>query len=162
MKIGILSDTHDNLNNLEKAVQLFREKGIHTLIHAGDFVSPFVLRAMEGKIENLVGVFGNNDGDKLMLRNISDKAGWSIVKPPHSLTLADKRFLIMHEPDILEIALQSGLYDTIIYGHTHKIDIIREKQTLVINPGETGGWLSGEGSAVILDTDTMKEELFTF
>jgi len=45
------------------------------------------------------------------------------------------------------------------YGHTDDLDI-REGKTLVINPGETGGWLKERSTVVILDTDTMKPEVF--
>ena len=83
-------------------------------------------------------------------------------KPPYAFDLDRKKALLLHEPDILDTAVKSGLYDVIIYGHTHKSDIKREGKTLIINPGEAGGWLSGKGSAVILDTDTMQEEFFTF
>lgn len=160
MKIGILSDTHDNLNSLKKAIEIFKENKIDTILHGGDFISPFVLRTLEGSVKKLIGVFGNNDGDKLRLNDSANKMGWELYLPPHPFELADKKFLMLHEPDILEAAAKSGMYDIIIYGHTHKNDIRKENGTLIINSGEAGGWLTGKESIVILDTDKMKGELF--
>ena len=48
--------------------------------------------------------------------------------------------------------------DVIIYGHTHEIDI-RKGETLIINPGEGGGWLTGRATAVLLDLTTMDIEI---
>lgn len=160
MKVGIIADTHDNLINLKKAADIFKERKIDTLLHAGDFVAPFVLRALVGNVKVLIGVFGNNDGDKLMLADIAKESGWELHSPPYSLTLAKRSLLMLHEPDILETAVKSSLYEVIIYGHTHKRDIKRERGTLIINPGEAGGWLTGKGSVVILDLNEMKEEIF--
>ena len=43
MKIGVLSDSHDNLPNIRKAVEVFSKNGVEALIHGGDFCSPFTL-----------------------------------------------------------------------------------------------------------------------
>ncbi|MCD6495052.1 metallophosphoesterase family protein, partial [Candidatus Bipolaricaulota bacterium] len=40
MKIGIISDTHDNMPKIAAAVRLFNEEHIDLVVHAGDFISP--------------------------------------------------------------------------------------------------------------------------
>jgi predicted phosphodiesterase len=50
-------------------------------------------------------------------------------------------------------------YDLIIYGHTHKPDIRRERRTLAINPGETGGWLTGKSTVALFDPATREAEI---
>jgi putative phosphoesterase len=159
MRIGILSDTHDNLSNLKRALEILQRERIDTILHGGDFISPFVLRSLSGSIKKLIGVFGNNDGDKLRLTDFARKMGWELHHPPYSFAMAEKRILILHEPDILETAIKSTLYKVIIFGHTHQTEIRRENGTLIINPGEVGGWLTGKGSMVILDMKRMKEKL---
>ena len=47
MKIGMMADTHDNLNNIKKAVEIFNQEKIDLLLHAGDFVSPFTARELQ-------------------------------------------------------------------------------------------------------------------
>jgi predicted phosphodiesterase len=51
--------------------------------------------------------------------------------------------------------------DFLIYGHTHKSDIRRAGRTLIINPGEAGGWLSGRCTAVVLDPESREAEILS-
>ena len=52
----------------------------------------------------------------------------------------------------------SGKYDLVIYGHTHKQDIRKVGDTLVINPGETTDWITGKSNVVVLNLDDMSVE----
>ena len=40
MKIGLISDTHDNIKNIENAISVFSNKRVSFVIHAGDIISP--------------------------------------------------------------------------------------------------------------------------
>ena len=48
MKIGLISDTHDNIQNIRKAISLFNDKNVSFVIHAGDIVSPEAVEAFAG------------------------------------------------------------------------------------------------------------------
>ncbi|MGB5089822.1 MAG: metallophosphoesterase family protein [Nitrososphaeraceae archaeon] len=61
MKIGIISDTHDNIENIQKAVKEFNNRQVEIVLHAGDFVSPIAVESFAGI--KLVGILGNNDTD---------------------------------------------------------------------------------------------------
>jgi putative phosphoesterase len=61
MEIGIISDTHDNIKNIEKAVNVFIERRVIFVIHAGDYVCPKAVESFQGI--KLIGVLGNNDVD---------------------------------------------------------------------------------------------------
>ena len=64
MKIGVLTDTHDNLEAINRAAKLFAALEVDRIFHLGDFVAPFTaFPLLEAKIP-LEGVFGNNDGDR--------------------------------------------------------------------------------------------------
>ena len=43
MKIGIISDTHNNIALTKKAIEIFGEKDVEFIIHAGDLTSPKML-----------------------------------------------------------------------------------------------------------------------
>ena len=60
---------------------------------------------------------------------------------------------------MLDALAKSGVYDIIVYGHTHRSEISRRGDTLVINPGEGCGWITGIATAALLDTETMEAEL---
>lgn len=157
MKIGIISDTHDNMRQIARAVELFNRQDIDLVLHAGDFVAPFAAGGFDNLKTRLVGVFGNNDGDKLLLRDRFKEKG-ELHEDYHELELKSKKIALMHRPKFLDALIASGKYDLIIYGHTHKLDI-REGSPLVINPGECCGWTTGKSTAVIVDLETMKVDI---
>ena len=68
MLIGLISDTHDNLPMIEKAVKRLNEEKVELVLHAGDYVAPFVIPKFKALNCKLIGVFGNNDGDHELLR----------------------------------------------------------------------------------------------
>ena len=43
MLIGAISDTHDNLPQIEKAVKYLNEQKVDLVLHAGDYVAGFVI-----------------------------------------------------------------------------------------------------------------------
>jgi hypothetical protein len=158
MKIGIMSDTHDNIDNITKAVNLFNKRAVDKVIHAGDFTSPFSLKPIDSLNAEFIAIFGNNDGDLLQLR---ERSNGRINKQPHTININGKNIIILHEHFLIDALADSGHYDIIIYGHTHKAVNEKRGSTLVINPGETGSWLYGKATVAILDLDLMSAEIIT-
>ncbi|MCM8779123.1 MAG: metallophosphoesterase [Candidatus Omnitrophica bacterium] len=156
MKIGILSDTHDNLVNIEKALDLFKEQGINFFVHAGDYVAPFSLKPYFEKGFDFVGVFGNNDGEKAGLK---EKSKGKIKEPPYIFNYGGKEILIVHELSQVKDLHLHNSPSVIVFGHTHIAEIKREEGTLYINPGEAGGWLTGRATFAILDLQKMEAEV---
>jgi len=157
MLIGAVADTHDNLTLLRQALALLKEGGAELVLHAGDFVSPFVALPFQEAGLRMIGVFGNNDGDKLYLRERFSGVG-ELHFGPHELELAGRRIALLHEPRALSALAASGHYDLIIYGHTHEVDL-RPGPPLILNPGECGGWLSGRPSCALVDLSTLTAEI---
>jgi hypothetical protein len=155
--IGIIADTHDNRKNIEKAVEIFNNKGARFVLHAGDFIAPFTALDFKNLNCPMEMVFGNNDGEKVGLNNAFKSLG-NLLPGPRAFSLDGKRFLLMHEEGCLNEVVESNTVDVIIYGHTHELDI-REGHPLVINPGEAGGWLKGKSTIAILDLGKMDVEI---
>ena len=61
MKIGIVSDTHNNLRNVQRIVELFNASGVERVIHTGDITQAKTLDVFAHLNAPLYGVFGNND-----------------------------------------------------------------------------------------------------
>lgn len=156
MKVGIISDSHDNLTLIRKAVQIFNEKAVDMVIHAGDFVAPFSLVPLDDLKCEYIGVFGNNDGERF---GLSKRSKGRIFLPPHNVELSGKKILVLHEPYEIVSLTKSQVYDIIIYGHTHNHVIEKHERTMVINPGECCGWLTGKGTVAVLNIDEMEAEL---
>jgi len=155
MKIGIISDTHDNLPQIKKAVDIFNRGKVELILHAGDFVSPFTFLEFKNLNCPLKGVFGNNDGDKLYLLEKFKGIG-EIYSAPYETIIDHKNIIMLHKEKLIDALAESQKYDVIIYGHTHRTDLHKIGKTLIINPGECGGWLSGKSTIALLDLTNLK------
>mgnify|MGYP003818245549 CR=1 FL=1 len=161
MKIGIITDTHDHHVNVLKAVEIFKKTDVKYIFHAGDIVSQYTAKAF-GDVKNakFIAIFGNNDGEKFVLKNIIEGFGGEIYQDPYHGEIAGRKIFMTHKPSVLEEIIESQKYDIVIYGHTHFRDIRTVGKTIVINPGEATDWVSGKGNLCILDTDTLQIEEF--
>jgi putative phosphoesterase len=156
MLIGIMSDTHDNLILVKKAIELFNSRKVGYVIHAGDYTSPFTLKLFKELKCKYVGIFGNNDGDKLLLL---ERAEGNIRNQPYIFTLNDRKIVVMHEHNVADALADSGHFDLVVYGHTHKPDVRKVKNTLVVNPGEVSSWLYGKSTVALADLNKMEAEI---
>ncbi len=159
MKIGIISDSHNCRKNISRAVEIFNEQGVGYVLHAGDIASPDVAELFSGldKAE-FIAVFGNCDSDKPSLARTINRFGGEIYDDVYTGEIADKKIAIAHKPDSLQVAIDSGEYDLVIYGHTHKFDIYRTGNTLVVNPGVSDSRVLGKSGVVVLELDDMTTE----
>ena len=156
MLIGIISDTHDNMPALRRAVGILNGRNVEHVIHAGDFCSPFTFRALKHLQCEFTGIYGNNDGERLLLQRLSNGR---IFNQPHLLELAGKRTVIMHEQHLVDALSDSSHFDLIVYGHTHIPDIRKQGSTLIVNPGELSGWLYDRSTMAIVDLCALTAEL---
>ena len=162
MKIGMIADTHDNLAAIRKAVAILNEQEIDLLIHAGDFVSPFTVEPLKLLKAPLVGVFGNNDGDKVLLKQkYLEKGIGELFEDPYEFEFAAVRILVTHKPVIVNPAAASGLYDLVVFGHTHKPALEQLRDVWVINPGECCGYLTGRETVAVFEVERRAAALLT-
>ncbi|MEJ2253000.1 MAG: metallophosphoesterase [Nitrospirota bacterium] len=154
--IGIISDTHDDMAQIARVVELFNQRGVSHVLHAGDLVSPFTFEVLGGLRASFSGIYGNNDGDRILLK---EKSGGSLHIQPLMLTAGEKKFAIVHEPLAVDALALSGLYDVVVYGHTHTPDVRKVKETVVINPGKVARLHKGKSTAALLETGTMAVEI---
>ena len=156
--IGIISDSHENRDAIQKAVTLFNERKVSVMLHAGDIISPMAAEYLKKTKAMFYAVFGNNDGERFVWRQLVN--GWGqIFERYFETTIDGKKILLMHEPYNLQSLVKSQEYDVLIYGHTHKVDNRIVGKTLVLNPGENCGFQTGKCTAALLDTDTLKAEI---
>ena len=162
MLVGLMADTHDRLPFVEKAVRALNEEGVELVLHAGDFVAPFVIPRLAGLKADLVGVFGNNDGDKtLLLKKASETGGKVQIKGLFAeISAGGLRIALLHghEAELLRSLIGCGGYDVVVHGHTHQAGVKREGKTLVVNPGEVCGYLYGRPTVAVLDTEKLEVE----
>ena len=167
MKIAVISDTHDHMNNILQAVSIINERKVNALIHCGDYVAPFVKRWFDKLGESIkkkfFGVFGNNDGERLFLKqNLGQICQFAQNGNELIIELGGKRIFVSHMPKqkTIEALAHSGKFDIILSGHSHAIRIEKyENGVLVVNPGELCGYLTGNSTFAIIDTEKMEADV---
>ncbi|MCD6510855.1 MAG: metallophosphoesterase [Thermoprotei archaeon] len=162
MRIGLMADTHDNVHMVDKAVKVFNEYEVSLVLHAGDIVSPFVPRWFKGLRCKLIGVFGNNENERRMLVERFGKMGHELRGHFTVINVGGKRIALLHghEAELLDFTISSGYFDYVVYGHTHEVRLEEVRGTLVINPGETCGYLSGRATIALLEPLTGEVKIY--
>jgi len=151
MKIGIISDTHDYLIGVEKAIKIFQKEKVDLIIHCGDWVSPFVpqfIYSLKPKLTiPIKSVFGNNEGDHFCFFQRKEKENWLIdfYKEAFELEIDQKKIIVYHGSNkiITKSLIESSLYDVVFTGHTHQVLIEKIEKTLHVNPGSAAGYCQG-------------------
>jgi putative phosphoesterase len=162
MLVGIMADTHDYLPMVEKAVKKFNEEGVELVLHAGDYVAPFVIPRFKGLNAKLVGVFGNNDGDReLLKKRFSEYDGMELRGNFAELHVNNKKIALLHgsEEELLKALIESQNFDVVVHGHTHKAEVYRKGKMLVVNPGEVCGYITGKSTIALLDTEKLEAKI---
>jgi len=134
-KLFIFSDSHDNLVKIRKMIDTIKTLDIDKIIFCGDLVSPFVARLLAKEIPNnitFIGVFGNNDGDKITIKRMfSSRSNFFIGDFPHIMKLNEKYVVLFHgwgspekTKNIVYATAKDKKFLITIYGHTHIPDLI--------------------------------------
>lgn len=155
MIIGIISDTHDHVPNIKKAVQLFKSAESEKVIHAGDYCSPFTIEHFKGL--NFHGIFGNNDGDKYLLMKKFGEIGGTLHGEFYEFEIDGLKIAVYHgtSQGITDSLKKSEKYDFVISGHTHHARLDTSGTTIAINPGSAHGFENGAMIA-LLNTKSRK------
>jgi uncharacterized protein len=168
MKIGIISDTHDDIENVQEAIQIFNKNNVEYVIHAGDYIFPGIIKEFTKLDAKLIGVLGNNDGERNgILKSFIDIKG-ELKGEIGEIEIERIRFGIYHGTDreIKESITRSRKYDILICGHTHKREpqnsgTIVNKDTFILNPGSAhrksisiSGSFTDIGRIILFDTQS--------
>ena len=140
MEVVVLSDIHDNIWALEKALKLIETGDAERMLFLGDFCAPFTLDQLaKGFSKQIDVVFGNNDGDQRLLTRVAAEHPQVTLHGNFTeLSVAARRVAITHYPEVAR-GLAEGSYDAVFYGHDHKAFVGAVDATLLANPGEIMG-----------------------
>ena len=168
MKIAIISDAHGNVANFRKAVDWLNKENIRTILHCGDIGDPISLKESLSDFKGkFFGVFGNMDkGFKILIEEYNKIPRVEISEDILKTKIAEMKIAITHFPDEAKKLAQSGNFDLVFYGHTHraweeKVPVLKRAEggeCRMINPGELAGQFYKPTFAVY-DTGTGNLEL---
>ena len=163
MRIGVVSDTHNNLKNIEKIINLFNKEKVELVIHTGDIANSKSLNKFSNLNCDLIGVYGNNDRNEIGIEEAANKNNFKFQEPPNILTLCLKNIAIFHEPDSIDdFLLKNKNTDIVIHGHTHRYRNEIKNGVLFFNPGECAGILKGSNAIGVLDLRSLETKRIFF
>ena len=132
MRLLLIADTHVPKRARELPGRVWDEVAdADVVIHAGDWVEPSLLDALETKSRRLVGCWGNNDGAELR-RRLPERA---------DATLGGLRFTVVHETGAAtgreaRMANEYPDTDVLVFGHSHiPWDTTTPRGLRLLNPG---------------------------
>lgn len=165
MKVGILSDIHDQLWNLAAALRVLDDTEV--LLCCGDLCSPFVIPQLAKFHAAVHIVFGNNDADLYRITlNAGKHRNIHLHGELFETSFDGHRFAMNHFDNIGRRMASSSNFDVVCFGHNHLREITRHGECLLINPGPimgaqfAAGWQEVEPSFAIYDTANRSAKLF--
>ena len=123
LKIGVISDTHGLLRPEVPGLL----EGVESILHLGDVGDAKILKALK-KIAPVTAVRGNVDRDGACAR-----------LPETEVLLLDGSYIyLLHDIGALHLDPAAAKFAAVLYGHSHKANISRNKDVLYFNPGSCG------------------------
>ena len=161
MKIAIISDSHDNIYNIEKFLAFAEKNKIEMIIHCGDLAAPSMLKNEFGpKFRGPFHFIHGNVAD----REVNEKVAKEFIQmtchgDEGKLNIDGQRIGFCHYPDQAKAMAVSGDYDLVFYGHNHKpwMETL-ENGCQLINPGTLAG-LFNKATFSVYNTDSKEIEL---
>ncbi len=170
MKIAIISDSHDNIPNIEKMLDWVNKNNIEMMIHCGDLAAPSILiNELEPKFKGQIHFIHGNVADREMneklakkYKNVTcygDQGELEIGgKKNKSAEAKRRRIAFCHYPNQAEELAKTAKYDLIFYGHDHKPWEKYIGKTRLLNPGTLAGMFN-KATFAVYDTATDKAKL---
>lgn len=165
MRLGVISDIHDNLPNLEAAIAHLNTSA-DVLLCCGDLCSPFVMDVLRKFAGPVHIIFGNNDADLFRITKKSDSR-LQVHGEFLEIELAGRRIAANHFDNIALPIARSGAYDLVCFGHNHRISTSRVNGTLTVNPGPIlgiafgpNGWERVPPTFAVCDLGSMELTFF--
>ena len=135
MLLGIISDTHDEKERTQDAVNLLCESGAEALIHCGDITRASILEICS--VLPCWFVFGNHDADNVPeLEQVAIDLGVTCLGWVGELELNGRLIAVAHghmRYDIRRLLKSRPHY--LLTGHSHFADDTLEGVVRRINPG---------------------------
>ncbi len=157
MKIGVLSDIHENFHNLILALEKCEELNIEKILFLWDFINPGIANIFAVSPIPVFAIWGNNDGDKAAITKMSCRSNgnFEIGLDTYDVIEIDKRNIFLtHYPLLAKSMAKSWDFDAVFYGHNHKYNIDAIGDCIVVNPWELSAHKTGLASFALYDTKT--------
>ena len=160
MRIAIISDSHDNIPNIEKFLIWVNLNSMKMIIHCGDIAAPSMVdKFFAPKFPGQIHLVYGNVADREALKRITAKLdNVTLHGDQGEIEVAGLKMAFCHRPNEGRVLAESKKYNIVFYGHNHRPWIEKVGATELVNPGTLGG-LFQRATFAVYDTKTKNIEL---
>lgn len=160
MKLLVISDSHDRKIALGQALKKGKTLGCEAIIFCGDTSSPETFSLLIADGRPVYAVLGNIEHQSEETKRLAQENA-AIHFDPNVLTfqIENRSIAVTHYPTAAENLAKKNSYDAVFHGHTHRPHIEYRGRTLIGNPGEISGHITGKRSIGIYDTQANSFEI---
>jgi len=136
---------------------------VELVLHAGDYIAPFTAQHFKPLKAPMIGVFGNNCAETETLSEVYGSVGAQLNEYFEDVDTGGLRIALLHghrRQDVDRVKREK--YDVVVWWHTHRPSIRKENETLIVNPGEACGYITGTATIAFLNTDRVYAWLSEF
>ncbi|MDZ7878639.1 MAG: YfcE family phosphodiesterase [Saprospiraceae bacterium] len=163
MKIGVISDIHENFHNLLLALNKLKTEGVEQILCLGDLMNAGIAKVLSIQPMPVYLIWGNNDGEKVDIvrtafrKNSNLKVSLNVYD---FLEFDKRKIFISHYDDLALPMATSGLYDAVFFGHNHIKSFEKIGNCIVANPGEIAASKTGKATLLIYETTDNTVQFF--
>ncbi|MCB1865857.1 MAG: metallophosphoesterase family protein [Chromatiales bacterium] len=166
MKVAIVSDSHDNIPLLARALADAHAMGAETVLHCGDVVAPSTLAAVTDVGLPIHVIHGNNTGDLVVMSRMAARRDRAITfhGQDAELELGGRRIFLVHYPHYARAMCATGDWDLVCCGHSHvpgieQLPNLKGGKTTLVDPGTVGGAGGAAATWVFGDLEALSFEV---
>ncbi|MFB6169286.1 MAG: metallophosphoesterase family protein [Haloferacaceae archaeon] len=137
MRLGLVSDTHDDIDAARAAADHLASESVDAVAHLGDVVAPFTLAPFESLDAPVHHVRGNNEGESALWRAVDALEPGTHHGDAAALDLGGRSVALYHGTSglLVDALVDAGTYDYVCHGHTHEHGVEERGGTVRVNPG---------------------------
>ncbi len=160
MLLGVVSDTHGHAELAREAARMFASLEVEAVVHCGDIGTGEVMALFSPWPCHFV--YGNCDERRAALATAAGAAGQTWHGAAGQIELAGRRIGFLHGDDAprMRQMIDSGEFDLVCYGHTHKAETHQAGSTCVLNPGAV--YRANPRSVAVVELETMTPTIVPF
>lgn len=164
MKIGIISDIHENFHNLSLFLNETKKHNIEKILFLGDFMNNGIAKLLAAHEIPTYAVWGNNDGDRVAITKTA-LSKWSNLEIWFDtfdiINIENRNIFLTHYPILAKPMAKSWDFDAVFYWHNHFHNIDKINNCIIINPWEISAHKTGIATFALYDTETNNAEIIT-
>lgn len=162
MKILVISDIHENFDNLSRVLQQIPDLWVEMIFCLWDLINGWIARMLASQDIPTHLVWWNNDGTRVAITKKFLEADNGSVVSDETFDICQvwgKSVFLTHYPLLADLAAKSGDFDAVFYGHNHHLKQEYIWECLLFNPGEISAHKTNTCTFWVYDTINNSVEI---